>query len=187
MIRFRQFRDVLDSTRVVYRGRLIAVLARLLLSSACFLRRKSLTHIDSIGANWVQLASMFWIFWRTSSRSLWGRRLKRDRIGAYGERRLCARLRSWIRVLIESRRRAFLRTIEPDEIFWYGREQGALVQRPVDEDGLYRSSVFPGLWLDPAALLNGDTRQLRAVVNMGCATPEHSAFLALLVSRGFPC
>jgi Uma2 family endonuclease len=79
-----------------------------------------------------------------------------------------------------------VRTIEPDEIYWYGREQGALVQRPVDEDGLYRSTVFPGLWLDPAALLIGDTRQLRAVVGMGCTTPEHSAFLALLASRGFP-
>jgi hypothetical protein len=76
-----------------------------------------------------------------------------------------------------------VRTIDPDEIFWYGREQGALVQRPVDEDGLYRSTVFPGLWLDPAALLNGDTRQLRTIVDFGCATPGHSAFRALLASR----
>jgi hypothetical protein len=52
--------------------------------------------------------------------------------------------------------------------------------------GWYRSTVFPGLWLDPAALLTGDTRQLRAVVDMGCATPEYSAFLALLARRGFP-
>jgi Putative restriction endonuclease len=79
-----------------------------------------------------------------------------------------------------------VRTIEPDEIFWYGQQAGALVRRSVGEDALYRSMVFPGLWLDPAALLNGDTRQLRAVVGMGCATPEHSAFLALLASRGFP-
>ena len=79
-----------------------------------------------------------------------------------------------------------MRTIERDESFWCGREQGALVQRPVDEHGLYRSTVFPGLWLDPAALLTGDTRQLRAVVDMGCATPEYSAFLALLARRGFP-
>jgi hypothetical protein len=40
-----------------------------------------------------------------------------------------------------------VRTIEPDEIFWYGREQGALVQRPVDENGLYRSTVFPAFGL----------------------------------------
>jgi hypothetical protein len=76
-----------------------------------------------------------------------------------------------------------VRTIDPDQIFWYGREQGALVQRPVDEDGLYRSTVFPGLWLEPAALLNGDTRQLRTIVDLGCATPGHSGSRALLASR----
>jgi hypothetical protein len=43
--------------------------------------------------------------------------------------------------------------------------------------------VFPGLWLDPAALQNGDTRQLRTIVDLGCATPGHSAFRALLASR----
>ncbi len=70
--------------------------------------------------------------------------------------------------------------IGPDEIFWYGREQGALVQRTIGDDGLYRSAVFPGLWLDPVALLNGDTRRLRAVIDLGCATPEHAAFVARL-------
>jgi hypothetical protein len=29
-----------------------------------------------------------------------------------------------------------------------------------------------GLWLDPHALFAGDTRQLRAVVELGCATPR---------------
>jgi hypothetical protein len=86
MIRFRQFWDVLGSTRIVYRERTIVVMARLLLSSAYGLCRKSLSHIDRIGTNWVQLAKIFWIFWRTGSHSLWGRRLERDRIGAYLER-----------------------------------------------------------------------------------------------------
>ena len=45
---------------------------------------------------------------------------------------------------------------------------------------MYRSTVFPGLWLDPAALLAGDRRRLRAVVDLGCATPEHAAFVARL-------
>jgi Uma2 family endonuclease len=73
-----------------------------------------------------------------------------------------------------------LRAIDPDEIFWFGQEQGRLVQRPVSEDGLYRSSVFPGLWLDPDALLAGDGRRLRAVLDRGCATPEHATFAARL-------
>ena len=56
-----------------------------------------------------------------------------------------------------------------------------LVQRKVGEDGLYHSTVFPGLWLDPVSLLKGDTRRLRAVVHLGCDTPEHDAFVARLV------
>jgi hypothetical protein len=45
-----------------------------------------------------------------------------------------------------------VRASEPDEIFWFGQEQGELVRRPIGEDGLYRSAVFPGLWLDSVAL-----------------------------------
>ncbi len=73
-----------------------------------------------------------------------------------------------------------VRAIDPDEIYWFGQEQGDLVRRPIGDDGLYRSTVFPGLWLDPIALVNGDTRGLRAVVDLGCKTPEHAAFVAKL-------
>ena len=79
-----------------------------------------------------------------------------------------------------------VRAIEPDEIFWFRQEQGVLVPRPIGDDGLYRSTVFPGLWLDPAALLKGDTRRLRAVVELGCATPEHAAFVARLAKPRAP-
>jgi hypothetical protein len=70
--------------------------------------------------------------------------------------------------------------IDPDEIFWFGQEQGVLVERPIGGDGLYRSMVFPGLWLDPQALLEGERQRLRAVLNLACATPEHTAFITHL-------
>jgi Uma2 family endonuclease len=73
-----------------------------------------------------------------------------------------------------------VRTIEPDQIFWFRQAQGVFAEHSLDEDRLYRSLVFPGLWLDPVAILKGDTRQLRAVVDAGCAAPEHAAFLARL-------
>jgi hypothetical protein len=79
-----------------------------------------------------------------------------------------------------------VRAIEPDEIYWFVQEQGMLVRKPIDDDGLYRCTVFPGLWLDQVALLKGDTRRLRAVVDLGCATPEHNAFLARLVQARGP-
>jgi hypothetical protein len=50
----------------------------------------------------------------------------------------------------------------------------------VDGDGLYRSSSSPGLWLDPQALLKGDRQRLRDVIDLGCATPEHAAFVKKL-------
>jgi hypothetical protein len=42
--------------------------------------------------------------------------------------------------------------------------------------------VFPGLWLDPEALLRGDRRRLRAVLDLGCGTPEHAALVARLAA-----
>ena len=78
-----------------------------------------------------------------------------------------------------------VRAIDPDEIYWFGQEQGTLVQRSVGDDGLYRSIVFPGLWLDPIALLNGDRRLLRATIDLGCAATEHADFVTrLAASRG---
>src|SRR5262249_18331242 len=78
-----------------------------------------------------------------------------------------------------------VRAIEPDEIYWFVLRIGRFVDLEPAPDGIYRSEVFPGLWLDPAALLAGDTRRLRPVVELGCATPEHVAFVArLAAARG---
>jgi Uma2 family endonuclease len=48
------------------------------------------------------------------------------------------------------------------------------------EDGILRSEVFPGLWLDPAALLRDDFDTLRTVLDQGLSSPEHSEFKARL-------
>jgi hypothetical protein len=70
-----------------------------------------------------------------------------------------------------------VRTFEPDEIFWFVLAKTGLVERPTEDDGLYRSAVFPGLWLDPTALFARDTHRQRLVVEAGCARPEHAAFV----------
>jgi len=46
--------------------------------------------------------------------------------------------------------------------------------------GVLRSEVFPGLWLQPAALLSGDLATLLDVLREGLASPEHKAFVARL-------
>jgi Uma2 family endonuclease len=45
-------------------------------------------------------------------------------------------------------------------------------------DGVLRSEVFPGLWLDVAALLAGRVDLLLQTLQRGLATPEHAAFVA---------
>jgi Uma2 family endonuclease len=56
-------------------------------------------------------------------------------------------------------------------------------ERPVGADGVYRSKMFPGLWIDAGAVLSGDTAKLLAVLQLGIATPEHAAFVEKLRSR----
>ena len=42
------------------------------------------------------------------------------------------------------------------------------------DDGIYRSTVFAGLSLDPNALLRLDGKRVREVLQQGCATTEHA-------------
>jgi len=77
-----------------------------------------------------------------------------------------------------------VRALDPDEVLWFRREQGSLVAIPADADGLHRSTIFPGLWLDPQALLNGDTKRLRALLDQGLATVEHATLVARLAAFG---
>jgi Uma2 family endonuclease len=51
---------------------------------------------------------------------------------------------------------------------------------PLDADGLYKSEVLPGLWLDPAALVRGDLVSAVQALQQGLASPEHAAFVARL-------
>jgi Putative restriction endonuclease len=73
--------------------------------------------------------------------------------------------------------------LEPDEIHWFQRNAETLAAVEPGPDGVYRSVVFPGLWLDPHALLSGDLRRLRQVVDQGVATPEHTEFVARLAEN----
>ncbi len=75
-----------------------------------------------------------------------------------------------------------VRALEPDELLWFVLREGRLVKLPLDADGLFRSTTFLGLWLDPLALITGDTRRLREVLDRGLATPEHSDFVARLAA-----
>jgi Uma2 family endonuclease len=59
------------------------------------------------------------------------------------------------------------------------REHGYEPLLPGD-DGILRSEIFPGLWLDPAAFWAGDMLRVIAVAQAGIASPEHKTFVETL-------
>ena len=73
-------------------------------------------------------------------------------------------------------------TINPDEVRWFALREGRFADLAPGPDGLFRSEVFPGLWLDPSALLAGDLRRLHDALELGLATPEHAEFVARLAA-----
>ncbi|MGE3173804.1 MAG: Uma2 family endonuclease [Planctomycetota bacterium] len=60
---------------------------------------------------------------------------------------------------------------------WFALRQGEYERLPVGGDGILRSAVFPGLWLDVDALLRCDDAQLHAVAAQGLATADHARFV----------
>jgi hypothetical protein len=68
--------------------------------------------------------------------------------------------------------------LDPDRIHWFIRRGKRFVALRAGSDGVYRSKVFPGLWLDPEAIFSRDRARRDAVLEQGVATPEHAAFVA---------
>ena len=63
------------------------------------------------------------------------------------------------------------------EAVWYHWQEGAYVPMTPDDQGVLRSQIFPGLWLDAGALIRGDMTRVLAVLQQGLASPEHAAFI----------
>lgn len=69
------------------------------------------------------------------------------------------------------------------EIDWFQLVEGNYVPLPRDASGIVKSVVFPGLWLDAAAMLKGDLTRVFAVLQDGTTSPEHAYFVAALQER----
>lgn len=65
-------------------------------------------------------------------------------------------------------------------IDWFTLRDGEYVPLAASEDGVLRSLVFPGLWLDAATLLRGDLAGVFVRLQQGIASPEHASFVARL-------
>ncbi len=74
--------------------------------------------------------------------------------------------------------------LDRQRIHWCIRRARRFAALRPGRDGIYRSKVFPGLWLDPAALFTRDLDRLILVLEQGLASPEHGKFVAKLAAAG---
>jgi Uma2 family endonuclease len=69
------------------------------------------------------------------------------------------------------------------EVRWHRLVSGRYQLVPVPPDGILRSTIFPGLWLNVPALLAGNARQVLETLQQGLSSPEHAEFVARLQAK----
>jgi hypothetical protein len=73
--------------------------------------------------------------------------------------------------------------VADSELDWFVLREGNYERLEPTAGGVYKSEVFPGLWLDSAALLRGDGKQVLATLYKGLASRAHEAFVKGLARR----
>jgi Uma2 family endonuclease len=68
------------------------------------------------------------------------------------------------------------------EVDWFVLEGDRYRPLAPGADGLFKSTIFPGLWLDAAAVVQGDLARMLSVVAEGLRSPEHAAFVERLAA-----
>jgi Uma2 family endonuclease len=72
---------------------------------------------------------------------------------------------------------------DEDAIDWWVLEDDEYRPLPADADGIVRSRLFPGLWLDIATLLAGEGLGLMKKLQQGLQSKAHADFVAELQKR----
>ncbi|HKM52792.1 MAG TPA: Uma2 family endonuclease [Isosphaeraceae bacterium] len=73
--------------------------------------------------------------------------------------------------------------IKPDQVHWFIRRDDRFEPLLPGPDGVFRSEVFPGLWLDPQAFYAGNLKRLIEGLELGLASAEHTTFRARLAGQ----
>jgi len=66
--------------------------------------------------------------------------------------------------------------VDDGEVDWFVLRRGRYETLAADGDGVVRSEVLPGLWLDVRALLADDGLAIERRLDAGLASPAHAAF-----------
>ncbi len=70
--------------------------------------------------------------------------------------------------------------VPDDAVDWYVLRGERYERLPLEAGGVYKSEVFPGLWLAPLALVRSEGAILIQVAQQGLASPEHGEFIRRL-------
>ena len=90
---------------------------------------------------------------------------------------------------LHAKLRVYQRNGTPEYVVWRTRDkavdwfilrEGRYERLAPGPDGILRSEVFPGLWLDPDALMRDDRAAMLRVNQLGTTSAEHSAFVTRL-------
>ena len=66
------------------------------------------------------------------------------------------------------------------EVDWFILRDDQYARLAPDPQGILMSEVFPGLWLKPEALIEGNAAELLAVLQQGIASADHAEFVKKL-------
>jgi Uma2 family endonuclease len=70
--------------------------------------------------------------------------------------------------------------VRSQQVLWFILQRAKYREVPLPADGVFRSRVFPGLWLDVEAMLANQRKRVLAALKQGLATAEHASFVAKL-------
>lgn len=70
-----------------------------------------------------------------------------------------------------------------NDIDWFILRGDQYERLAADDAGVFRSEVFPGLWLDKKAMLSGDLVRVHDILQQGLHSTEHQAFAQELQQR----
>jgi hypothetical protein len=76
--------------------------------------------------------------------------------------------------------------IKKKRVLWHRLVKGKYKLIAADDNGVFASLVFPGLWLDSRALFKPDLAKLLATLHKGIDSDEHQAFVEELARRKRP-
>ena len=72
---------------------------------------------------------------------------------------------------------------QKNEIRWHRLNKGEYELVHLADDGVHRSAVFPGLWIDVRAFAERNPQKVMATLNAGINSPAHAKFVRHLAAK----